>query len=79
MVLTHKEGRSRTCCIDTGPLQAVEHWIRRALWRDYRNCLGSLPADWAQAGVVVPRTSSSCSMSSSNESMGAEQVFPRQT
>ena len=78
MVLTLKEGRCRTCYIDTGPLQAAEYWIRRALWRDYRNRLGSLPVDWLQARVVCPRPSSNCSISSSSESIGAEQTLPRQ-
>jgi DNA-binding transcriptional ArsR family regulator len=69
LVRTNKLGRIRDCEIQPEPLILTERWLRLALWASYRRVLGSLPEDWGLA----------CSMSSSSESMGAEQMLPRQT
>ncbi|MBV8910984.1 MAG: winged helix-turn-helix transcriptional regulator [Gammaproteobacteria bacterium] len=91
LVRTHKWGRVRDCAIEPEPLRAAERWLRRALWARYSERLGSLPEDWViwaaakspsrnppQAPVTGACPVSNCSTSSSSESMGAEQVDPRQ-
>jgi hypothetical protein len=88
LVRTSKLGRIRDCVLEPEPLRLAERWLRLSLWARYSRSLGSLPEDWglapaergnrpqpAAAGVCPE---SSCSTSASSESIGAEQLLPRQ-
>lgn len=52
LVRTSKQGRVRTCRLDSATLLAAEAWLRHTLWEAHCPRMGSLPQDWPLLGGV---------------------------